>query len=393
MSSPWRAGAPRRAVPSALAAAALCASALTACAGPAPRLSITSHEVPIDVAFGAALPGDPRAPQGPTTVAPVPNGLGVVPVPVPVPVPVTPAVGAAPPAPAPVAAPPQAPVAPAVVPASTNAVPAASRAPTPGPTRGVSQPTAVATTVDPDEGVPGPPAPVRPACPALDPLSASRLEADTEIVKPAPNGSYPYLLTGTTTVGDATTPVQTTAAATVSKSTYDAASRNSSFELTQSALGVTTVRDFSSTAAVQGQLGQLGLAKEASTSTPGYTATYTPLKALKLLQTPSQEQAAFKDSTSDPTTGTVVTIQATVVGVERVNACGRAIDAWRVDSDMNVVNAQENVTSTRTDWYATQYGGLPVQEKITYSGTTGPTMTKVSGSLLWDITVDPGAPR
>lgn len=322
----------------ALAIAALALAVAGACTGPEPRLSFGGKAVAVNVAFGNPDPDDPRAPEEPTELRPVGGGVGVVP----------------------------------VLPSSRRAE-SAERPPEP------SAPPATTTTTAAR--------PLTVACPPQDPFLFPA-EATRQVDAPAPEGTYPFRVTGSSTVGEEEEPL----GGTIEKVVEHAEAHDDgslSFEVVTTLADVTTRESWVVQPAADRVAGHVGLAAvEAQGRGIDQTPSFTALKPVKLLQLKPEPGLAWQDATSDPLTGTVFSYDAEVVGKGRINACGAPIDAWEVKATQRVVTPNQDVTSTRTTWFATQYGGLIVQEAVTWSGRAG--VEDVSGEYTATINQVPG---
>jgi hypothetical protein len=242
-----------------------------------------------------------------------------------------------------------------------------------------------------------PPLPVdTPAvCAQLDPTKPSPAAATPEVANAATLGRWSFRQTGTVTrAGAAATPLDGAAGRTVSN-----ARENSqgvfSFTETGAALGFPdSSADYTSsnsTATPNTPLvspaSRFALAR-LSIPVVGGSLVFQPASALTLLSTPAAKASQYKpdptnpaapgttgtwkDSQSDPVSGTTVSIDASNLGRIRVNACGTPVDAWQVQATLQVVGtrvntasgtvpATTNLTMNVTYAVATGLGGLIVQ--------------------------------
>ena len=302
----------------------LFALVLTACAGPRSPLDVGVREVPSDILLGAAEdeaePAPPPAPIPPTAVS------VVIPV--------------APPLPAP----------PAFV-------------PTPPPL---------------------PPPPVPDPCPSADPLSAPRLEAPTDrAIEPAP-GVFSYRNDGTFSVGGANANEGTFTDDTT-REIRDVTEIDGGFEFVVDARlgGTSTATTYRvvNVGPADEPLEDLGVVDESvgrglyivaveSTDDAGGTTVFRPANPLVLLPVPAFAGDTFSASGTDPLTGTTMTYDGTVIGKQRVDACGEFLDAVRVElTDGRFVSPTANLEFAAIHDLATQFGGLSVQDLIEQAGT------------------------
>lgn len=312
-------------------AAVLGAVLLPGCVGPQPRLTIGGATVPIDVAFGAVEPGRPGVPATPPVrVVPVPAG-GVLPVFLP--------------------------------------PPSDQAGATAGPT--------------------GPAAPRAPAppCPPTSPLAPPAVEADTQVTAAAPEGTYPYRVTGTYTLDGTTSPLDGTLGYRVSDSEL-AADGSGRFTMTATADGVSVRRRYVVSPPTDVGSGAVALA-ELRGEGGGPTASYEPVKPLTELPLPAAKDLTFRDTSTDPLTGSAIVVDGVVNGrEERVEACGEPVDAWKVTTQRRTTSGGQVLEETASTWYATQYGGMPVRFDFTYAGTFGG--SSFSAKVSQVINVVPG---
>lgn len=318
-----------------LAVAAVLAVGATGCAGPKPRVDYAGKAVPINVAFGKP-PTDKKATPAPGTVlAPAPSGVGVVPL-----------------------------------------VPGISVGPAPGP----SVP-GVAPSVAP---------PVAAACRDQDPFKFPRREATNVVSDEVPEGQFPYRTSGSFTVNGKKTPYSQVVFETVKRLDPDAAGRHR-FTVHYGLLGAPYTLTYVVTPPPDPNVpGEIGLASIVRDSTDGSGASFTPAKPLRQLQLRAEKGVRWTDATSDALSASSATADGTIVDKTRVNACGQPVEAWKAEVTQRIITPGQDVTSTRTLYFATGYGGLLVAEQVSYTGTAGG--DTVSGESLTTINVDPGAP-
>jgi hypothetical protein len=248
-----------------------------------------------------------------------------------------------------------------------------------------------------------PPPPDAVACAQLDPTKPSPAAATSEVSNAATMGRWAFRQTGNVTrAGAGAAPLDTAAVRTVS------AARETSqgvftFSESGAALGFPdSSADYmasNSTATPRTPLvsptSRFALAR-LSIPVIGGSVVFQPASALTLLSTPAAKASQYKpdpnnpaapgttgswkDSQSDPVSGTTVSIGASDLGSIRVNACGTPVDAWQVQATITVVGTQVSTASgtvpaatklTMNVIYAvaTGLGGLIVQWKETTTGT------------------------
>jgi hypothetical protein len=298
---------------------------LTACAGPRAHVDILGKQEPLDVAFGKPAASIVK---GNPPLVPVPSGLGVLPV-------------------------------------ST----------TPG-----------VTYVD----VPGqiPPPPPLPDCPTANPLSAPAQVAGDSVPSQVPDGTFPYRYSGVTVDGTAGQKFSGISKHVVTGSTVGNGVYKYSIDVTM--LGATTTWSYLTApgpGTVANIQGAIELTSVSGNGGFGYNASFKPDKPLRVFAQPAFAGSTWQDVESDAQSGTVATISGTIDGKDRVDACGTKLDAWKSTVTLDITSPNESMKTTVSTWWATQFGGLPIQEVQSYSGTTGG--HQVKGEVSSFIAVDP----
>lgn len=310
--------------------------ALTAaCSGPEQRLDFGGKAVPINVAFGK--PDAPATPSpGPQPVLqPGPGGIGVVAVP-------------------------------------------------PGLTR---PPAVPQERPDPsDVDVPQPPP--APACPPQDPLAFPRVEATNLVDEEVPEGQFPFRTSGSYTVNGEKTQYAERIVQTVRRAERDAQGR-ARFDVEYTLLGVPYTVSYAVQPPVELVPGEIGLAATVRESEDGDGASFRPVEPLRLLQLRAERQASWSEAATDPLSGSSATVQGVVEDKALVNACGQPIETWKAVVTQRTVTPLQDITATRTLYFATGYGGLLVKEEVSFSGRAGG--DTVAGTSSMTIDVDPGA--
>jgi hypothetical protein len=106
------------------------------------------------------------------------------------------------------------------------------------------------------------------------------------------------------------------------------------------------------------------------------TTTFTPSPPVTYLNLPLAVGTSWTTSGTDATTGTTLSLSASVdpspethgTGRYRVDACGKVYDSWEVHATGTLVGPDQNLS---LDWYydvATQFGGLELRHVLAQSG-------------------------
>lgn len=321
---------------------------LAGCAGPTATVTFGGKSVPLAVAFGAPPPtvlrmALPPGGVGGFPLVPVADGVGVLPV------------------------------------ASVN-----------GPDSVISSyPGATA-----DAGF-GPPQAAALACPGLPAHSSSREAAPSIATGLPPVGKFPILFSGEYTQAGKTSYFSGRGSQQVgSESTSQAGS--TSFQVTAVMLGSATTYSYlvdPPTQSVEQSVndGMIALSSVTGAGGLGYQASFKPSAPLELLTQPAFDAETWSGADTDASSGTAAQVSGVVQGEKLANACGAGIDTWEANDTIKTTSPNEAITTTLQIYFATQYGGLPVLEVESYSGTAG--STQVSGSLTWVYLEDPGARR
>ncbi len=136
--------------------------------------------------------------------------------------------------------------------------------------------------------------------------------------------------------------------------------------------------------------GEIGLESTVRDSTDGTGASFRPAEPLRLLQLRAEKGVTWTEASNDPLSATSATVDGQIADKVRVNACGRPVEAWKSVVTERTVSAGQDITATRTIFFATGLGGLPVSEQVSYAGRAGG--DTVSGESVMIINVDPSAP-
>lgn len=301
------------------------------CGGPQPKLTFGGKAVPVNVSFGKPGEDDPRSNQ-PFVLAPVLGGVGVIPV-------------------------------------------AEER-----PTTKITQP------------APPPPPPPLVFCPQADPTDPADLpkaEAGRDFAGAPKLGLLPTRIEGKYTVNDKVEQFKETIQRFVFSSNTEA-NGTIRFGVFTQARGVSATSSYVSTQAADRVPGSFGLdsIQTEGRGIDGRPSFRSP-KPLTLMQMRPTPGLTWTDATTDPLSGAAFTVSGKVIGKSRIDACGQLVDAWQVALTQTVVTPLQRIDSEITYWVATQYGGLIVQESVSWRGTAG--TDTVSGDYVATVNKDPGA--
>lgn len=282
------------------------------CGGPEATVSFGGKAVAVNVSFGNPSPEDPRAPKKPIVLAPVMGGVGVVPVEAPK----KPRTGGGP--------------------------------------------------------LPPPPPPVV-ECPAVDLVRPPVDEAPRFLDGAPPARALSYRIDGRVG-GQAVKGAFTRVVRDVERS----ADGSVRFVIESTVLDVKTTQRFASRPAFDRVPGAVGLAavEAEGRGIENRPSFQSGAKPLTLMQLDATVGAQWADAVTDPLSATTYTVAGTVIGKGRVWACGENIDAWQVKLTQRVVTPFQAIDSEITNWVATQYGGLIVQETVSWTGNAGPLEVK-----------------
>lgn len=234
---------------------------------------------------------------------------------------------------------------------------------------------------------PGPqptPAPLG-ACPAANPLDPAVLVARKQAPLPPVPATYSYRNRGTFQVGDgpevAYPRTMTRAVGGVRAIEGD----NYEFDVTTDLASVRTTTRYRSLNS--GLTPDRGLyIVQVTTERASGTESFTPDTPILLMPFVTPEYGTnvedeidryrgeqYRSSGTDPLTQTTMVLEAAIRGKERVNACGRWVDAFDIEVTRGtIVGPTKQIDFTGRYAIATQYGGLVVRDDIRITGTEGP---------------------
>lgn len=100
---------------------------------------------------------------------------------------------------------------------------------------------------------------------------------------------------------------------------------------------------------------------------------FQPQVGLLVLPLPVVAGDTYRSTAIDPSTGQTIALDSTVVGRERIDACGTLVDGWLVRSKQRSTSGPSDAPSLAGEIdvatiFATQYGGVPIQETQAYTG-------------------------
>jgi len=109
-----------------------------------------------------------------------------------------------------------------------------------------------------------------------------------------------------------------------------------------------------------------------TTGPDGTASTFRPVPEMMLLPFPGVLNTQFTSAGTDATTGMSMAYSGTVGASVRINACGTPLTGIEVRlTDGTVTGPQTNVEFTATYVFATQFGGLSIDDMFTIAGTEG----------------------
>lgn len=91
---------------------------------------------------------------------------------------------------------------------------------------------------------------------------------------------------------------------------------------------------------------------------------FSPSTPVLILPLPVAVPTEFESVGVDPTTGSSLSIRGTVVGKERVDACGDVVDGWKVTSNQTFTTGDNRRFVSEVEYFvATQLGGIIIFQK------------------------------
>lgn len=283
-----------------------------ACSGPRTPIQVTFQEVPGDILLGETAPGpDPGTPPVPPAANPEPTGF----------------------------------------PSFIQPPPPVLESTLPGP----ASPSTTARQ------------PAPPACARVDPLATPPHPASRNIAGPPARQDLPFRNDGEFEVADSSGVQRGRYPEQSIRSVVPGPGRTDgtfTFAVTEATAGTTTTTSY----LVDPGAG-LYLTGQQTTDASG-TDTFAPTdpRSLRLLPLPATIGAEISGIGVDATRQTTMRISGKVEGVRRITGCGIALDAWRVViSEGRVVAPNKQLVFTASYAVGTQYGGVTVQEEVSYA--------------------------
>ena len=228
---------------------------------------------------------------------------------------------------------------------------------------------------DPDRPL-RPPAPVpeAPACETADPLKAPALEAASSISTRPVAAQYRFRNDGTFKVSGAD--AREGRFAPVSLRTVSGALEDPTgfFFNVEETLGVVTTKTDYQVVTSQ-PLGSpfvpgIYIFRVTSRSSDGQESVFTPSPSLPLATFPLTRGAVVEARGVDATSATAMSFTSTVVGKDRVDACGEPLDSWTLElSEGRVLSPDTDVQFEVTYALGTQFGGVILRESGEFAGT------------------------
>lgn len=235
----------------------------------------------------------------------------------------------------------------------------------------------------PEPGAPPPPAPPPKPCPIADPLSAAKLVAREAAPIPPREGTYTYRNKGTLKVGAGAATAYPPAQLRTVRNIRTTGEGSYEFDVVAVLAGAATTTTY--------RVLNTGLTPDrgvyivaiVTERADGRTEAFTPDQPLLLMPFPSPEYgtnledevdrqrgSGYRSSGTDPLSQTTLVVEAKIVGKARANACGEWVDAFDVEVTMGkIVGPTKNIDFTGHYLVATQYGGLIVEDNLTFAGT------------------------
>ena len=273
---------------------------------------------------------------------------------------------------------------------SDVAGPSANGDPDPASTPGADDDTEDSS--EPPDGGPDPqqspdpePPPAPPVCEKGDPRESPEFESRRDSIVPPVEATYEYRNKGGFEVSGADTNEGTFDEPTQRRLTDVTVEDDGSFTYSVAAtLGatVTTTRyEYRATATVPSDVtdqtdavDDRGLYLDSITTDDGESPPqrFDPPNNLLLLPIPATDGFATDVAGTDPVTQTAMSYHLTVVGKQRVDACGEQLDAIRVTlTDGRYTAPTSAVDFTATYDLGTQYGGLMLRDAFVTAGREG----------------------
>jgi hypothetical protein len=241
----------------------------------------------------------------------------------------------------------------------------------------------------PEPGAPPPPAQPPQKCPLASPFDASKLVAYQTAPKPPVPATYVYRNNGMLKVGAGVAtsfpPEQTRTVRNVKPD----GSGNFDFDVAALLEGVLTTTTYRVMNTEPTPDRGVYIAAVVTTFADGTTESFNPDQPILLMPFPAPELGTgledeinhtrgqgYQSAGTDPISQTTMDVQAKIDGKTRANACGEWVDAWDIEvTQGKIAGPTKNVDFTGHYLIAPQYGGLVVQDDLSFSGTENVTET------------------
>jgi hypothetical protein len=228
---------------------------------------------------------------------------------------------------------------------------------------------------DPDRPLrPPAPLPEAPVCEPADLLQAPALEAPSSINARPAAAQYRFRNDGTFRVSGAD--AREGRFAPVSLRTVSGALEADSgfvFDVTEVLGDVTTKTEYE--VVTSQPLGSpfapgIYVFRVTSRSSDGQESVFTPSPSLPLATFPLTRGAAVEARGVDATSATAMSYTSTVVGKDRVDACGELLDSWTLELTAGrVLSPETDLEFEATYALGTQFGGVILRETEAFTGT------------------------
>jgi hypothetical protein len=218
-------------------------------------------------------------------------------------------------------------------------------------------------------------------CPPADPHGAAQVALGNTPAGPPPDASYHFRQTGAVSFtkpskGSVAVPSEVVRSI---QSTPTSAAGTYTYQVTETASSVTQVTKFlvDPEGVNVGGLAQSKAAGLYITEVDGYAPEgnnqFTPDNPIELLGFPAASQVGttFDVNGVDAVHQLSLRGTGTVVGPDRVDACGKVIYAYRVKLTAQLLGPSNDVNLAATYWIVPQYGAISVQDTIAWTTNPG----------------------
>lgn len=239
---------------------------------------------------------------------------------------------------------------------------------------------------------PTPPTPIPvPACPTADPIAPIRVSASQSVNSPPVAATYAYRNDGMVDITGpnarkAPVPVEATREVRDVEQTQDGIITyrlvtTTGAETSSTSFRISPVTDASVNDPTKG----IFVTEVSRPRADGSVDVFRPVPALQVLPFPAVPGKTWEATGTDPISQTSMRFVGTITGQVAVDACGTPLGSWQVEisegrtvGNTSGVGANpKNLFFTGTYAFATQFGGLPVQERIAIEGADGPSSISI----------------